>query len=259
MHDLLTRYDQELRIDIDYPDVRKESSPRLVRFVRPAPGMNYVSYSRLDENELDAVIEEQIAYFAPMPQPFSWHVCAHDQPANLKDRLLAHGFADDDDPDAVMVLNLQAVPAALLAPVDAGVRRLTEPDELDDVVTVLAQVWGGDFDWFRPRVERHMAIPDYLSLYVAYVDGQPACSGWTYFHPHSQFASLYGGATVAGYRQRGLYTAVLAARAQEAIARGRRYLTTGASPMSRPILAGNGFEVLTFAYAYEWKAQPRAE
>lgn len=253
MHDLLTLYDQELRIDIDYPDVRKESFPRLVRFVRPAPGMNYVSYSRLDDNELDAVIEEQIAYFAPMLQPFSWHVCAHDQPANLKDQLLAHGFAPDEDPDAVMVLDLQAAPAPLLAPVNADVHRLTEHDQLDDVVHVLAQVWGESFDWFKPRVSGHMDIPGYLSLYVAYVDEQPACSGWTYFHAHSQFASLFGGATVAAYRQRGLYTAVLAVRVQEAIARGCRYLTTGASPMSQPILGQNGFEVLTYAYALEWK------
>ncbi len=253
MHDLLTLYDQELRIDIDYPDVRKESFPRLVRFIRPVSGMNFIAYSRLDESEIDATIEAQIAYFAPMNQPFSWHVYAHDQPPHLKDRLLAHGFAPDDDPDTVMVLDLHAAPAALLAPVTADVRRLTRPDQLADVVTVLTQVWGGDFAWFRPRVEGHMVIADYLSLYVAYVDGQPACSGWTYFHPHSQFASLYGGSTVEMYRQRGLYTAVLAVRVQEAIARGTRYLTTGASPLSRPILAQNGFQVLTDAYALEWK------
>jgi len=37
-----------------------------------------------------------------MNQPFSWHVCDHDSPPRLKERLLAHGFAPDDDPDAIM-------------------------------------------------------------------------------------------------------------------------------------------------------------
>jgi hypothetical protein len=256
MHDLLELYDQELRIDIEYPGMRRESFPHLVRFTRPVSGMNYVSYSRLDEGEIDAVIAAQIAFFAPLQQPFSWQVCAHDQPPNLKDRLLAHGFAPDDDPDTVMVLDLHAAPAALLAPVTADVRRVSSPDQLDDVVTVLTQAWGSDFAWFKPRVAGHMAIPGYLSLYVAYVDAQPACSGWTHFHPHNQFASLFGGTTVATYRQRGLYTAVLATRVQEAIARGRRYLTTGASPMSQPILARHGFQVLTEAFAFEWKGTP---
>ena len=56
----LTLYDTELRIG-EYPRVRKETFPHLVRFIKPAPGMNTISYSRLDEDELDAVIQEQIA------------------------------------------------------------------------------------------------------------------------------------------------------------------------------------------------------
>jgi hypothetical protein len=124
---------------------------------------------------------------------------------------------------------------------------------LDDVVQVEAQVLGGDFGWLKQRLSQHLEIPDYLSVYVAYVDEQPACSGWIYFHPHSQFAGLFGGATLPTYRQRGLYTAVLAVRVQEAVRRGIRFLATGASPMSQPILARNGFRLLTYAHALEWK------
>jgi len=40
---------------------------------------------------------------------------------------------------------------------------------------------------------------------------------------------------VKGYRKRGLYTALLAVRAQEGRARQVKYLTVDASPMSRPI------------------------
>jgi len=67
---------------------------------------------------------------------------------------------------------------------------------------------------------------------------------------------LFGGATLPTYRKRGLYTAVLAVRVQEAIRRGYRFLATGASPMSHPILAQNGFRLLTYAHAYEWKGRP---
>lgn len=253
IQDLLALYDTQLRIDIEYPGVRKETFPQLVRFIKPAPGMNFISYSRLDEADLDAVIQEQVAYFAPMDQPFSWHVYDHDSPSSLPRLLLAHGFAPDDDPDAVMVLDVQDTPPVLLAPVAVDVRHITQRDRLDDVVQVEAQVWGGDFGWLKQRLGDHLEIPDYLSVYVIYVDGQPACSSWVYFHPRSQFAGLFGGATLPIYRKRGLYTVSLAVRVQEAIRHGYRFLATGASPMSQPILAQNGFRLLTHAYAYEWK------
>jgi hypothetical protein len=251
--ELLALYDQHLRIEIEYPGVRKESFPQLVRFIKPAPGMNFIAYSRLDEAQLDAVIREQIAYFAPMPQPFSWHVYEHDSPPSLKDRLLAHGFAPDGDPDAVMVLDVQGVSSALLKAGSIEIRRLTRPDQLDDVVRVEEQVLGGDFSWLKRRLSEHLEIPDYLSVYVAYVDGQPACSGWIYFYPHNAFAGLFGGATLPALRKRGLYSTVLAARVREALQRSYRFVTTGASPMSRPILAHHDFQLLTYAYAHEWK------
>lgn len=251
--DLLALYDQQLRIEIELPGLHKETFPQLVRFTRPAPGMNYIAYSRVAEAELDAVIQEQIAHFAPMPQPFSWHVGAHDTPANLKDRLLAHGFGPDDDPDAVMVLDVETVAPTLLQPVTADIRRLTQRDQLEDVARVEAQVWGGDFGWLKQRLGDHLAIPGYLSVYVAYMADQPVCAAWAYFQPQSQFVSLFGGATLPAQRKQGLYTAVLAVRVQEAIQRGYRFLSTGASPMSRPILNQNGFQFLTYMYAYEWQ------
>jgi hypothetical protein len=101
----------------------------------------------------------------------------------------------------------------------------------------------------------HLAIPDYLSVYLAYVDEQPACAGWVYFHPGSQFASLKGGSTLPEYRQRGLYTTVLAVRVQEAIRRGYRFLTIEAGPMSRWIVSSHGFQLLTTAYDYELKRE----
>ena len=85
---------------------------------------------------------------------------------------------------------------------------------------------------------------DRLSVYVAYLEGHPVACAWTVFHPGSQFASLWGGSTLAGYRGRGCYTALLASRAQEAQARGVRFLTVDASPMSRPILEKYHFQFL---------------
>lgn len=250
--ELLALYDQEQRIGIEYPDMRKDVLPHVIRFVRPAPGHSFILYSRLDETNADAVINEQFAYFKQAGLPFEWKVYDHDTPSDLEDRLVSRGL-ETEDPGAIMVLDLSETPRALLQPATADVRRLTVRDQLEDVIRVEEQIWGEDFSWMRQRIGDHMNNPGYVSVYVAYVEQQPACAGWVYFDRHGQFASLWGGSTVAEHRGRGLYTAVLAARVQEARQRGFRFLTIDAGEMSRPIVARQGFRLLTHARSCEWK------
>lgn len=249
---ILALYDQEQRIEIEYPDMRKEILPHVVRFVRPGPGMSQIRFSSVDEYNADQVIAEQIEYFRPHDGPFSWKLYSHDRPADLGERLAGHNFVGDES-EPVMILDLHHSPAALLEPVTADVRRLTRPEQLDDVIQIMAQVWGGSFDWMRGRMGPHLEIPGYLSLYVAYAQGNPACAGWTYFYKNSHFAGIFGGSTLPAYRKQGLYTAVLATRVQEAIQRGYRFMVIEASSMSRPIVSRHGFTVLTYSQDFEWQ------
>ena len=46
---------------------------------------------------------------------------------------------------------------------------------------------------------------------------------------------------------------MLAVRVQEATQRGYRFLMIEASPMSRPIVASHGFQLLTMTSSYGWK------
>lgn len=240
---LLEKFTRQMRIEMTYPDMEKEISPKFVRFLRPAPGMSLVLYSNLDLVQADSEIQSQIDYFTRKNLPFSWKVYDYDRPHDLLKRLIAHGFTPDP-PDDVMVLDMVDTPSTLLAPPGGDVRQI-EARHLNDVVQVLEIVWGGKFDWVFQRLGGHLAVPDYLSIFVAYIDGQPGCTGWIYYHPGSEFASLWGGSTVPGMRNKGLYTAILAARMQEARSRGIRYLVTDASPMSRPTLVKYGFFQLT--------------
>lgn len=252
--ELLSLYTQQQRINIEIPGARKEILPHVTRFVRPAPGMNFIQFSRLDEANADAVITEQVAYFSPMEQPFTWKVYEADTPADLGARLTSHGFvADEESP--VMVLDLQAAPASLLEPITAQVRLLVQREQLNDVIGIEEQVWGGNFSWIKERLGAHLRIPGYLSVYVAYLEGRPSCCGWTYFHPNSTFASLMGGSTLAAVRGQGLYTAVLAVRMQEAIRRNYRFLLIEPTAMSQPIVSRHGFRLLTRFWDYEWQGQ----
>jgi GNAT superfamily N-acetyltransferase len=250
-----TWFDQEQRIDIDYPDMLKESSPEIVRFIRPKPGMSFIAYSRLAPDRADQVIQAQVDELRRRDLNFTWKVCDHDSPADLGQRLAGYGFSADET-EAVMLLDLEHAPPSLLAPSPGDVRRLDRPAQLEDVIQVETEVWGGDFSWMRRRLGQHMHIPGYLEIFVAYANGQPAAAAWAYLHAGSRFATFWGGSTVAEYRGRGLYTALLAARTQLARARGYRFAVVDAGPMSQPILTRHSFRQMTTTVDYTW---PSAE
>jgi hypothetical protein len=253
---LATLYDQDQRINVEYPDSRREVTPEVVRHIDTSDfRQGAVIYSQLTEANADAVIREQIAFFEHLGQDFEWKLFEHDRPADLKERLEAHGFFVEEA-EAVMVLDLAEAPPVLWQPVTQDVRRITDARQLTNVLTVQQQVWDEDFSWLGDYLSGALTrFPDQMSVYVAYVDDHPASAAWTYFPKHSQFASLWGGSTISGYRGRGLYTALLAVRTQEAKDRGRTLLTVDASDMSRPILEKFGFQQIAWSWPCKWNGK----
>ena len=247
-------YDQDQRKDIEYPDMRREVTPNVVRHIDTSDHREgIISYSQLNEANAEDTIREQVSYFESLGQGFEWKLYDYDQPADLKERLDAHGFIVEEA-EAIMVLDLEDAPELFWRPVTHQVQRITDPGKVSDVLSVEQQVWEEDFSWLGEYLGGTLRrYPEQMSVYVAYVNGQPASAAWTYFPDHSQFASLWGGSTVSDFRKHGLYTALLAVRAQEAKARQVRYLTVDASPMSRPILEKFGFEMIAYSYPCKWK------
>jgi GNAT superfamily N-acetyltransferase len=66
------------------------------------------------------------------------------------------------------------------------------------------------------------------------------------------FARLLGGSTLPQWRGRGIYRALIAARAQRAAARSVKYLQVDASNDSTPILCRLGFRAVTTTTTYVW-------
>jgi len=256
-NELLKQYDLEERITALPNDMRREETRFVIRHVplalRTGFRNGFISYSRLGEGAVEPAIDEQIRYFDDLGVGFEWKVYSHDTPPDLRQRLVARGF-EVEDAEAIMALVLSEAPPLLLAPVSHDVRRLDDPDLLDDVMAVQREVWQRD----RPGQAGYLRDtmiqqPDLITVYAAYDGNQPVAAAWLYCDGRSPFASLWGGSTIASHRKRGFYTALLAVRAQEAIRRGARFLTIDASPMSRPIVARFGFLHLTTAYACNWR------
>lgn len=256
--EMLVLFDKEQRREVEFIGFAREATPEVVRLIdrQAERGDSMVVYSRLTAANADEVIEAEIAYFESIGHNFEWKFYGHDRPPDLKERLAARGF-EIGEAEAVLVLDLAETPAALLAPVSHDVRRIIDPEQLADVVAVQQAVWP-EAEFISHLGERLAALlqadPDHLSVYVAYVDETPACSAWISFHREGHFAGLWGGSTLPQFRQRGLYTALVATRLQEAIRRGVRYLTIDASPMSHAVLQKFGFQLLIYTYPCKWRA-----
>lgn len=256
----LALLDRHQRIELRERGCRREASPEAVRQVHLGKGTGMVVYSRLTEANADRVIEEQIAAFQALGQPFEWKVYGHDGPSDLKARLLARGFTPEDS-ESVMVLDLQEAPAELLRPVTLDVRRIMDPSGIAEIGRIHACVWKGTTGEDLALRTRHylatltdnlLHTPGCESLYLAYSEGIPVAYARITFQDGDPFAGLWGGSTLETHRGKGFYTALLATRLQEAKGRGARFLTLDASDMSRPIVEKHGFRFLTDTQPFHW-------
>jgi Fe2+ transport system protein FeoA len=198
------------------------------------PGWNVAQRFRLRGEEVEDVRDEIHGILRARGRTAcSWEVGSHATPDNLVDRLLALGLVDDQPTALAIGMVLTEPPAP--GPDDVEVRRADSDDEHLAADRIAAIAFGGPVPTeARPREED----PDNV-VYLAYVDGEPVARASGSFGEHG--VTLFGGSTLPEARGRGAYRALVAARWNDAVARGTPILVTQAGPMSRPILAQLGF------------------
>jgi GNAT superfamily N-acetyltransferase len=251
--DLLRAYDRFERREAQPVGQRAEAVPPVVRHVGPPGATSWIVFSELGGADADAVIAREVAYFARLGQPFEWKHYDHDRPVDLQARLAAAGF-ELEEPEALMAFDLGDHPPWADADTSHDVRAFG-PDGWEEVAAVLRLVWPELAHDFVPRFGAEArAQPDRVRLFAAYDGDRAVAAGWTLrSSPHTPFLGLYGGATLTSHRGRGLYRALVAARARHAQAIGARYLTVDAGPMSEPILRRLGFVRLTTTTPCTWR------
>jgi len=264
---LLSLFDREQRRDLRLPGFTYATTPHTVYDYSLEDAAGYIDYAALDEAGADAEIEARVAFFAARGMRCTWKVFDHDRPADLRQRLAAHGFTIDA-PDALLILDLNTAPPGLSEPPAAlpTIRRVTDAAGVEQIVRLEEAVYHSPRDWLRQHLLRTLqATPDQLSLFIVedggaafaddsatFADRGAVAAAWVQFYPPSQFARLLGGATLPAYRGRGFYTVLLRTRLAEARRRGVRFLVVDASPMSRPLLAQHGFQFLGYSTRCHW-------
>ncbi|MEV7130247.1 GNAT family N-acetyltransferase [Streptomyces sp. NPDC093260] len=253
---VLARYDRELRegARADGPGARVERVGGVVRHVGDsADDWNGVLWSALDDGDAAAAIAEQIARFGALGHPFEWKLYGHDRPADLAQRLLAAGFVPEPD-ETLMVADIADLDLDAGAPEGIRFRTVADAADVELLVAVHERAFGTDGSRLRHRVLAQLTdAPDTLVAVLALAGDEPVSAARMELPPGTGFAGLWGGGTVAGWRGRGVYRALVAHRARIAADRGYRHLHVDASAQSRPILERLGFAALTTTtpYVYE--------
>ncbi len=233
-------FDDQMRRNVPAsPGARVERDARITRQVADDGAWAAVVWSDLSPADADQVIAAELARAGGAW--FEWKQYAHDRPADLADRLTAAGL-EADPAETVLVAEL----ATLHLPVEAppGVRLAVVDDEagLSAMLDVSLAVFGEVHPGTRDAVLRSLAHePRPIEAVVAWAGEAPVSAGRVEFHEGTEFASLWGGGTLPDWRGRGVFTALVAWRAERARERGYRFLQVDAMPTSRPILERLGF------------------
>lgn len=202
--------------------------------------------------DLGALIARQRDYFAERGiSPVEWKYHSHDLPADLPELLRAAGFEPEDEETVLIGL---AEPLAELTPA-VVVEATADPADFDEIAAFKTVVWDKDMSWVPGWLRELTDRGD--EVFVARIDNRIVSAAWICYETGTEFAGLWGGSTLAEYRGRGVYKALVAARARNAVARGYKYLQVDASEDSRPILQRLGFEAVTKTTPYVWNAKAR--
>jgi ribosomal protein S18 acetylase RimI-like enzyme len=253
-HDLLEAYDRQLR--------REAEVARAIELVELGPLMmatfdhgGFVTYGSLEGHDVDTLISGAIVHFRDRTDvaSFEWKTRGHDWPADLGERLAAHALVAEPA-ETVMI----GEASALAVPVEVSgvtIRRIgDEGDVRRDVEAVLAMQESVFGRGRGPSVESALASLESgeAEMWLAEVDGTVVCAGRLQVVPGTEFAGIWGGATLPEYRGRGIYRALVSARARSAVALGVRYLHSDSTDMSRPILERSGLVPVTTTTPYVW-------
>lgn len=247
--DVLEAFDREVRYKppMVASAYRREVSGPVCRAIGPhaTPSHNWIDHYRFSMEDAHDFVAAQVEAYSEIGHQFRWKVYDHDQPEALPEILLKRGFTPGHT-SSLMVMRSESCAQqcdAKLDPVAYSVDRVSDPDKLEPS---LRPVWDDWADDLLGAIASELAeLGEHMAVYVVRVDGAPASAGLIRYDRDFVFGGLFAGRTVPSLRGRGLYRAVLSARAKHAINMGAPYLYIEAGEMSRPIVEKLGFREIS--------------
>ncbi|WP_202565513.1 GNAT family N-acetyltransferase [Agreia sp. COWG] len=255
---LLAAYDEQLRTDSETPsaiEVTRLGPLRLVTFLGGRGFITYADLAGADEAEVQRLVRDGLDHFErdESIDRVEWKTRGHDHAPGLTEALLANGFRADE-PESIMIGEAAALAVDVSLPPGITLRRITDEREVRAMSAMQDEVFGDPVsEAMANALLRRLSLDDGMELWIAeHADGEIVTAGRLEPVPDSDFAGIWGGTTRVGWRGRGIYRALTAARARSALAAGKTLIHSDSTEYSRPILERSGFVAVSTTTPYRW-------
>ncbi|MDQ0615064.1 GNAT superfamily N-acetyltransferase [Microbacterium sp. W4I4] len=256
MDQLLQAYDDQLREGAEVG-----GATAVVRigplWLAQFPGeRGFITYRSLpdDAQEIAGLADAALKHFRERTgaTAVEWKTRAHDAAPGLEAVLTGHGFVADG-PESIMIGRVEGLAADVALPHGIEVRRAATVDD----VWAASEMQGLVFDdpHWRSRAEdavRKLEEKSAASLWIAVADGAVVSAGRLEPVDGTDFAGIWGGATLPEWRHRGIYRVLTARRAEEALRLGKTLIHSDSTGFSRPILERSGLVAVSTTTPFVW-------
>ena len=253
---LLDAYDAHLRIEAASALSVARLGP--LRLCTYGGGRGWVTYPRLegvDAATLRGWVTAAVEHYAADEEVtrVEWKTRQHDDAPGLHDALVGHGL-EPGDPESIMIGEARLLAVDVALPAGVALRTVTAESDVRAMCLMLDRAFGEQVSTRLADALLHrLSLRDGMELWVAEADGEMVAAGRLEPVPGTQFAGVWGGATLPGWRGRGLYRALTAARARSAMALGKTLIHSDSTEFSRPILERSGLVKVSTTTPYEWR------
>lgn len=255
--ELLRAYDDQLRTEAEVRTAASVEHLGPLLLATLLNGRGFVTHPNLGEVDRDTITDwvgrTQDHFATAGVSEVEWKTRGHDTSAELVPALLAAGFVAEDE-ESVMVGPAAALAVEVPLPDGVTIRSITTEADVRAASAMADGVFGDPVSQARAdRLLRVLADGTGAEVWVAEAAGTMISSGRLEPVPGTDFAGLWGGATVPAWRGRGIYRALTAARARSALRLGKSLLHSDSTEYSRPILERSGLVKVSTTRPYLWR------
>lgn len=254
----LQAYDEQLRTEAETPSALSVTVQGQLRLATFAGGLGFITYRDLggaQAADMPALVSGALEHYRADPgiEKVEWKVRLHDDSPGLPEALVAHGFSAEEA-ESIMVGPLEGLCADVPQPDGVVLRKVTSDTDVRAMSAMADEAFGEAVDMRQAdALIARLARNDGMELWVAEVDGRMVSCGRLEPVPDSDFAGIWGGATLEAFRGRGIYRALTAARARSAMAQGKTLVHSDSTEFSRPILERSGLLKVSTTVPYFWR------
>lgn len=253
--DYLAAYDAQLRVEAASALTVERLGPLyLATYLNGRGWITYASLEGADAATIRGLVSAALDHFRQNPEisRVEWKTRSHDVAPGLHEALVDNGFVPGE-PESIMIGEARLL--AVDAPLPEGITLRTVTSESD--VRAMCEMESIAFeedltDEMTPALMHRLSLDDGMELWVAEAGGQIVSAGRLEPVAGTDFAGIWGGATLPEWRHRGIYRALTAARARSALSLGKTLIQSDSTEFSRPILERSGLVKVSTTTAYEW-------